>query len=161
MEKEFYCLLVGFALFKKNISENRLNKIFVHQVAVSDQNGVGDLAVSLANQNHALVPPPEPTGEHVSVNTVDLARILSKYDLSHVDLCKMDCEGGEYAIVNSLSAETARRISTFYIEYHDWVDGVRPSDLVNKLRGLGFAVESKTSHYGPQLGFILAQRKRS
>ena len=90
--------LANYELLKQHLKENNVNKYFVHQSAVADADGESILYLSEANQNHTLTTPPDPTGGTQPVHTTSLSRIMQKYALPMIDLVKMDCEGGEYAI---------------------------------------------------------------
>lgn len=57
-------------------------------------------------------------GDSVVVPSVKLADVLQNEKIDHVRLCKMDCEGAELEIIESLSAELARRIDAFALEFH-------------------------------------------
>jgi FkbM family methyltransferase len=59
--------------------------------------------------------------DHVKSGTVEcvtLAEILKNESLDRVRLCKLDCEGAELEILQSIEVETASRIDGFAIEYH-------------------------------------------
>lgn len=49
---------------------------------------------------------------------VRLADVLQRESIGQVRLCKMDCEGAELDIVESLTAEVAGRIDAFALEFH-------------------------------------------
>ncbi|HTZ58183.1 MAG TPA: FkbM family methyltransferase [Acidobacteriaceae bacterium] len=54
---------------------------------------------------------------------ISLAQLLRDYSLDVVDLLKIDCEGGEYAIIESTSSEVFTRIRNIVFEYHPIEDG--------------------------------------
>lgn len=55
--------------------------------------------------------------EHHAERTT-LEDILAQYAIDHIDLLKMDCEGGEYSILEGMSPDTASRIGLMVGEYH-------------------------------------------
>ncbi|HUB67324.1 MAG TPA: FkbM family methyltransferase [Candidatus Methylacidiphilales bacterium] len=62
-------------------------------------------------------------------------RILDENKIGHIRLCKLDCEGAEYAIIKSIDPATAARIDAFVIEYH-WA-AYEVGDLVRHLLSWG------------------------
>ncbi|MFZ4542333.1 MAG: FkbM family methyltransferase [Rickettsiales bacterium] len=60
-------------------------------------------------------------------------------------VCKLDCEGSEYEVMNSLSdAKLLTRVTVFMIEWH----GRGPDELKDILRANGFACLSFDEHSG-------------
>lgn len=70
----------------------------------------------------------------VSVPAKDLKQFLDDENLEEVDFLKMDVEGAEYAIIESASCETLRRLRRIGIEYHRF--GLERIDM--KMREAGF-----------------------
>ncbi len=54
----------------------------------------------------------------VQVEAVSLPELLRSEKIERVRLCKLDCEGAELEILESLTAGDAARIESFAIEYH-------------------------------------------
>jgi len=57
---------------------------------------------------------------------VSLAELLRDYAVESVDLLKIDCEGAEYAILESTPGDVFSRIRNIVFEYHQ-IDGSGPS----------------------------------
>jgi len=58
---------------------------------------------------------------------------------NHIDFLKIDCEGGEYEIIDSLDEEMLGRISKISMEYHEGLIGKEKREqLVEKAKSLGF-----------------------
>lgn len=66
-----------------------------------------------------------PGAEHRTVKTTTLSEILSANQLSRVDLLKIDCEGGEYKIIENMTPQDFERINAIVLEHHDIVDATR------------------------------------
>lgn len=58
-----------------------------------------------------------------SIPGISLSQIMRDYELESVDLLKIDCEGGEYAILDSTTSDVYARIRNIVFEYHDVEDG--------------------------------------
>lgn len=54
----------------------------------------------------------------VAVRVTTLEGILQAHGIEHVDVLKMDIEGGEYPALSCASAEVLRRIGRIFLEYH-------------------------------------------
>jgi FkbM family methyltransferase len=75
-----------------------------------------------------------------------------------VDLLKIDCEGAELDVLQSLSPEGLRRVARVALEYHNF-DGERNDVLVvSYLADSGFRVSVRPDRYDPKLGYVYAQR---
>jgi len=67
----------------------------------------------------------------VAVAAVKLADELKKRGIDQVRLCKMDCEGAELEIVQSLTQEDMERVDSFALEFHR--EAYAPKELVAAL----------------------------
>jgi FkbM family methyltransferase len=73
-------------------------------------------------------------GDEVAVEVVSLQDALAP--LADVSLMKLDCEGCEYELVLDTPAASWVRVQRVVLEYHA-VSGREPSELVDRLEGLG------------------------
>ncbi|MBD3330215.1 FkbM family methyltransferase [Candidatus Peregrinibacteria bacterium] len=145
----------NFSLLKKNIKENRLKNIYPASKAISDRNDICELFLSEDSHNHSLCTPSQ-NSMQVPASTIN--RIFQKNKIEKCELLKIDTEGGEYAILESLPRELAEKIDTIYIEYHELNNTPKKNHLINILNKLGYKVSSTPSHYQQNLGFILARK---
>jgi len=77
-----------------------------------------------------------------SVPGTSLGQLLRDYCVETVDLLKIDCEGGEYAILEGTASEVFSRIQNIVFEYHQ-VDGtwVKLESVKQRLRREGYALQ--------------------
>lgn len=71
-----------------------------------------------------------------------ISDIFATHDLHHIDLLKIDCEGGEYDIFPSITDDQFERIYNLVFEFHR-IDG-RDNDLESiyaRLRGVGYHLD--------------------
>lgn len=59
-----------------------------------------------------------PKWEEVIVKMQNLELYCKQQKINHIDLLKLDVEGMEYEIINSLSDESLQKISSIVLEYH-------------------------------------------
>ncbi|PIZ75530.1 hypothetical protein COY05_03770 [Candidatus Peregrinibacteria bacterium CG_4_10_14_0_2_um_filter_38_24] len=153
----------NFVVLKENLKMNRVKNVFAKNVAVNGNDGMCELFLSEDSHNHSVV------GKGVSkkVNCVSLQTIVEKHlareGCGFVDLVKMDCEGAEFEIFESLDSyvggtEIFKKIKSFCLEYHEFLPEMRAERLVNILKKYGYKVEVKKSHYDSRMGMIWARK---
>lgn len=88
--------------------------------------------------------------------------ILAASGIDHVDFLKVDCEGGEYAVFDSVSDETLARVSRIVLEFHEIHSSHNHRRIVKRLRSAGFEVSVERTlqdRYLLQAGMLWAIRK--
>jgi FkbM family methyltransferase len=90
-------------------------------------------------------------GKEHTVNVVSMRDVLTQF--GEVDLLKMDIEGAEYAIFESMSKEELRKIKVIGLEYHRGFD-----TIAARLRDAGFSVTLVTA-VSESVGILLAVRQ--
>jgi FkbM family methyltransferase len=70
------------------------------------------------------------------VPSVSLPELLDRFDLSEVDLLKLDCEGAEFDVLLSCEEDVLRRIRLMVGEYH--ASGREVGTLTDRLEDAGF-----------------------
>jgi FkbM family methyltransferase len=115
-----------YKLLLQNIATNGMEgRIFPHQAAIAAE--TGDLSMYCTSQLggglSTIVPAfADKTGMEVTsqskVHAYSMSDALKLCELSHVRICKMDCEGAENAILASLDSKTVNSFDAFVLEYH-------------------------------------------
>jgi FkbM family methyltransferase len=79
-----------------------------------------------------------------AVPGISLGQLLSDHAVGTVDLLKIDCEGGEYAILESTPSDVLSCIRNIVFEYHDIDEGWAKLDSVKqRLRREGYALRMR------------------
>ena len=94
----------------------------------------------------------------ITVKSKSLHDIFSENNIQECNFLKLDCEGAEYEIINSLSPEFLSKIKKSAIEYH--LADTHPEllqQLIKKLRKLSFIVNTRSLF--PDIGFLFAIKK--
>jgi len=127
----------NFARLERHVALNRLADVAVFNEGLSDQCGSFELFLSPRNiGGHSMY---RRTERSVSIETRTLAEALNLLGADVTcDLLKIDCEGCERAIIASLTAEVAARISCIVIEPERDLHDV--GELIGVLERHGFAV---------------------
>src|SRR5256886_2120417 len=127
----------------ENIKSNNLQKVIVpfNYAVTSKSNDVVTIPKAASPQNRiAYENADRDKDEYESVNTISLNDIVSKENISRVDLLKMDCEGSEYDIFASISRPTFSKISRIIVEYHDG----KAVEMDENLKQHGFKLEKQS-----------------
>jgi FkbM family methyltransferase len=129
-----------FARLEENVRLNNFGNLTCVRAAIDHEPGT--LALSLHPKSafssaHNVNANGDGAVEMVPCRT--LAQIFAEYRLQHVDFLKVDCEGSEYGIFQSLSRELAARIHQIAMEVHP-VEGMTFDGIRQSLERLGFEV---------------------
>lgn len=156
----------NFQVLQKNLSLQDF-PVIAQPVALSSHDGQQDLHLH-ASINHSLVEQYTLSTEDArseTVNTRSLDSWMSENNVERLDFLKLDCEGSEYAILESASADVLQRITTISMEFHDMKQAARTGiSLVKLLESRGFHVVKflhEPTTMGLNYGKIIATRKEN
>lgn len=152
----------NLSFLAKHLLKNKITGVEIVPGAVSNKNGKQKLVVSLDSHDHHLLDTGDEAEEQetITVTTMTLSDLMKKRKLKRVSLIKMDIEGGEYAIFESLKTDDFVKIGAIIMEYHNY-SGRHYSEIETKLREHGFGVQVFPSKFDTRMGFIFAKNKRS
>ncbi|MEI6205641.1 MAG: FkbM family methyltransferase [Desulfuromonadales bacterium] len=110
----------NYALLKENIALNALeDRVTCHNAGVGSSDGRltlnvtrGDGALHVSGFLYA------DASERITVPAVSMSTVFADNDLTHIDLLKIDCEGGEYDIIGAMTGSHFERIDRIVFEYH-------------------------------------------
>lgn len=150
----------NFDLLKKNLDANKFFDVKTFNIALAERTCKRILFISDDNINHSLLPEPGENQDspRVSIQAYSFGDFLSQQKILKVGLLKMDIEGGEYEILESMSPEDFSKIENIILEYHEY-NGRSHKDLEKVLRQNGFSVQIFPSRFEKGLGFMLARSK--
>lgn len=133
-------------LLERNVRENKLNDVEIHNKALSDRketvtfyskkDAPGSLLMSTVNRNWQ-------GGETASVEAVPLSTVIDR----PVDFLKMDIEGAEDAVIAEMDRSNKMRlIKEMVIEYHHHIDPERDhlSRILATLEKNGFGYQLRS-----------------
>jgi FkbM family methyltransferase len=78
----------------------------------------------------------------VEIAAIDYTTALSEFGVTHVDLLKLDIEGAEIELIDSMTDAQLQAIPQITIEFHDdfgWYPRSEAKRIFKRLRKLGFA----------------------
>lgn len=142
-----------FPLLEENIYLNNLQDVELHNIALSDNNGVRDFYID--NQYDAFstsgFTPNAWNGKQSTTSICVKTEKLSQYINSPIDLMKIDIEGAERGVLMELEDENKLRyIKNIIVESHG-------SNIVDILTRNGFEIEKKQDQDDNNLVYILGK----
>ena len=140
----------NFNLLRSNISLNQSKNIMPFNFAVSDKSSKIKIFLNDDQSGHSII---SNEGPSEIIDSIQLKEIFEQNKIHVCNLLKLDCEGAEYAIIESLPEEYFKKIKKIMIEYH-FADS-KPElsrNLINKLRNVGFNISLNPHHN--DMGFL-------
>jgi len=154
---KIYCfepIKENFEMLKSNVELNHITNIIPTNAAVSKDNSSVTIYLNEDEAGHSM----HVVGtKSVQVESISLQAIFDSYNIDSCDFLKVDCEGEEYSIMDSLPSEYYDKIRKMCIEYH-FVD-TKPhllEGLMRKLESHSFDV--KTRKILLDIGFLYAKK---
>ena len=151
----------SYEILVKNLLANALENVTPCQQAVWSHSGSLQLDISAGEPlqiSSSEVVVEARAGQTVAVPAVTLADVLAEHDVAQVDLLKLDCEGAEYEILMSASAETLSPVQRIIMEYHDLSEAQNHSILAQYLIDMGYQVNFWPNVVHAEIGYLYASR---
>lgn len=145
-----------------NVAKNHLEgRITIVNGAVAASSGPIGLYVGFSDKGEAISGTASVVNENRGGARVDkrvvpgfcLEDLFNRYQVTHCDFLKIDCEGGDYAILEGASQSTFDRIRRISIETHSG----RGKDAARILEGAGFRIISFEDGYTGMLKAVNAR----
>jgi len=135
----------NWTLLLKNIANNGYeDRIVPVNKAVTDGRDLM-MNIDAPEESQCMVSGYYPTEQRLStVPGVSLAALLRDHRIDRVDLLKIDCEGGEFEILESTPTDVFRIIRNLVFEYHQ-IDGVwsKLESVRQRLRREGYTLQTR------------------
>jgi len=144
----------NYNILEDNIKMNDLNNVISKNVAVSKIDGTIPIYLSSDESGHSIL---EKNSNSIQVESISLKKIFDTNNIKKCNLLKLDCEGSEYEIIESLPENYFEKIDKIIIEYH-FIEKypILFKKLVNKLELNSFILEIKK--FDDNMGLIFAQK---
>lgn len=148
----------NLAAMENNFSQNKIQNVEIVSSALAGTRSVRDFFVSADFHDHSLNKNlVKKIARKVKVQSLALSDIYEKYKIKQIDLLKMDIEGAEYEVLNSLKQNDWDKINSIILEYHDFLNFSHEA-LENILKQNNFKVKTVKSKFADNLGFIFASK---
>jgi len=143
--------------FSENINDSRIE---LHEVAVSNKSGFTEFYQNEYGGKSTIYSDinTEEIKESYTVRVINFSEFIESNNINKIDYLKIDCEGGEYDIIESISDEYLKNnIRKIVIEFHHNIDNPKVINLFNKLDRCGFEIK-KYYEDGAETGMIYARK---
>ncbi|RYF85290.1 MAG: FkbM family methyltransferase, partial [Chitinophagaceae bacterium] len=111
----------NFAVLQQNIKKSGFANIRARHCAIGGESGKSRLFLGDSVNNSILsdfaMNRANSASEEIEVKT--LQQVLDENSIAKVDFLKLDCEGAEYAILQTAPPEVLDKIETISMEFHD------------------------------------------
>ena len=137
-----------------NIDLNKIKNIVPLNLAVSKEKEYVKIYLNSDESAHSVFPH---GNIFVEVKSTTIEIFFDEYKIENCNLMKIDCEGAEYEIIDSIPDEYFSRINKMIIEYH--IVDKKPElyqNLLKKLENNLFKI--KTKKISENIGMIYAAR---
>lgn len=163
MIKRFACTIHAFdptPRCRKWLETQQLPKEFVfHPFGLSNHDGIATFVMRSDDPTWSSYNPSDnATGanEVIKLDVRRLETLMKELGHTHIDVLKMDIEGGEFDVLTDMLASPVRP-KQLLIEFHYWDDHEttvpRTHNAVNALKAAGYRLFAR-SPVGPELCFI-------
>jgi FkbM family methyltransferase len=142
-----------YELLEKNIKANKAKKVKPVKLAVSTKPEL-TFFVATVNVRSSVVKDEFSTTE-LKVKATPLDPYINKT----VDILKIDCEGAEIDILESIKPHNFKKIKRIVLEYHNHLVKDQDKKLTRMLKKLGFEVQQQADEYNPNIGYLYADQK--
>jgi len=144
----------NFDLLVSNLKLNHIENVLPFNIAVSKNSGRLDLFLNNDQSAHSIF---SKSPEAINVESTSLQKIFEENKISSCKMLKLDCEGAEYEIIDSLPSEYLDKIQNIVMEYH--LADTKPElvkSLILKIENAGFKIKTRP-HYN-DMGLLIARK---
>lgn len=137
-----------FELLQKNVTDNQLHNIVLHNDAV----WIDNCTLSFSNKGSEASQIDASGQSATKVKAIRLSNFLSNFD--KIDFVKMDIEGAEYEVIKDC-ADQLYKIENLFLEYHGTSSETEKlSTLLNIVKNAGFKVYIKMAADNLKMPFL-------
>ena len=151
----------SFALLEENVRLNHFEHVSLHNLAISDREGMLPFYIS-KQSNISSITPRSDYVRKMDVPVMTLDALVEKEQVEHVDLVRMDLEGHEIQVLRGM-IETIRRDRPWIcLEYHAPVISVQDRhDFVSTLESMDYELKCFTFRWSdcPIFGRTIIDRR--
>ena len=130
---------------KETIKINNLKNVDIKTVAVSDKTGKSKLYIHPTNIGGHSIFSENVSTNYVEIESITLSEVLNMIKPGACNLIKLDCEGAEYPIIQSMNSAHHHRFE--HLIYEPTYDSYNISELNDHLKKIGYKVITKDSLY--------------
>jgi FkbM family methyltransferase len=134
-------------------------KVKIYNLAVSDKDEILTFFEGNNTLSSSLMNKVVDFKEMYDVRSVNIINFFNNNQINHIDFLKVDCEGAEYSIFESIPDDFLKKIKKIHVEFH-FNKGNEVKFLIEKLERCGFDWEfDHGANENSNIGLIFARKK--
>lgn len=144
----------NFDLLESNLEINNIRNVIAINAAISTSSGVVTIYLNEDESGHSMY---VPGTNQIQAKSFSLQDVFNSNRLEKCNFLKIDCEGEEYKIIESLPDPYFDKIDKMCIEYH-FAD-IKPhllQNMIKRLESLTYTID--TRNILPDIGFLYARK---
>lgn len=148
----------NYQILAHNVWQNRLPNITLHNIALSDSDGVVTLHHAAENWGHSIFRVlAGNTGLRSVARSQTLSTFMANNHITKIDHLKMNAEGAEYQVILGTSTDVLKNVQSMMVEFHPLLTHCG-EEIAEKLDRCGFEVNIHHSAQEHGKGWISARQ---
>lgn len=141
---------------KQNLKNNIVTNVIIEKIAVSKSSGKRYFYTLDSDSGHNFYFKNKSKNKKL-INTTTFKQLIQNHSIKKIELLKVDCEGAEGEIFESLSPIILKNINNIALEFHDNCSSLSHQQIKKILTKAGFRVQVDWDGKSP-FGYIYAKR---
>ena len=158
--KQVYCFEPSPQSYNCIIENFNLDNLVVEEAAVGAKDGEVTFNINPESSINSSMFTSNENSQTITCGSINLNTYIKTNNIEKIDYLKIDCEGAEYEIIESLDEQyLTNNIDKICLEYHLNKNG-EINTILNKLKKCGFNVNFEYGDYqiNDELGIIYARK---
>ena len=158
--KQVYCFEPSPQSYNCIIENFNLDNLVVEEAAVGAKDGEVTFNINPESSINSSMFASNENSQTITCGSINLNTYIKTNNIEKIDYLKIDCEGAEYEIIESLDEQyLTNNIDKICLEYHLNKNG-EINTILNKLKKCGFNVNFEYGDYqiNDELGIIYAYK---
>ena len=158
--KQVYCFEPSPQSYNCIIENFNISNLIVEEVAVGAKDGEVTFNINPESSINSSMFASNKNSQTITCESINLNTYIKTNNIEKIDYLKIDCEGAEYEIIESLDEQyLTNNIDKICLEYHLNKNG-EINTILNKLKKCGFNVNFEYGDYqiNDELGIIYAYK---
>ena len=158
--KQVYCFEPSPQCYNCIVENFNFINLIVEEAAVGSKDGNVIFNINPESSINSSMFASDKNSQTITCKSINLNNYIKTNNIEKIDYLKIDCEGAEYEIIESLDEQyLINNVSKICLEYHLNKNG-EINTILNKLKKCGFTINFEFGNYqiNDELGIIYAYK---